>query len=35
MHSAMAGLSSEPVRSYMHISENEVRDGYALLLKTA
>ncbi len=33
LHSAMAGLSPEPVRSYMHINENEVRDGHALLLQ--
>ena len=33
MHSAMAGLCPEPVRSYMHINENEVRDGDALLLQ--
>ena len=33
MHSAMAGLSMEPVRNYMQIDDNEVRDGNALLLQ--
>ncbi|MGA2938572.1 MAG: glycosyltransferase family 9 protein [Syntrophobacteraceae bacterium] len=33
LHSAMAGLSLEPVQGYMHINENEVRDGDALLLQ--
>src|SRR5208337_5354648 len=33
MHSAMAGLSMEPVRSYMQINDNEIRDGDALLLQ--
>jgi spore maturation protein CgeB len=31
MHSAMAGVSPEPVRSYMQIQENEIDDGYSLL----
>ena len=33
MHSAMAGLSMGPVRSYMQINDNEIRDGDALLLQ--
>jgi ADP-heptose:LPS heptosyltransferase len=33
MHSAMAGLSPEPVQGYMRINENELRDGDALLLQ--
>ena len=33
MHSAMAGLCPEPIQGYMHINENEVRDGHTLLLQ--
>jgi len=33
LHSAMAGLTPEPVRNYMQVDENEVRDGDALLVE--
>ncbi len=33
LHSALAGLTPEPVRNYMRVGDDEIRDGHALLVQ--